>query len=76
VTRTHAPPQSVNIKLPKNAKFGEYVNSQPSDYNFRCVPGLAVYGRVVMATLRCRAAVLSRVLGRSPPGALVAMADG
>ena len=27
--------QSVAIKLPKNAKFGNYVNSQPSDYHFK-----------------------------------------
>ena len=29
--------QTVNVHLPKNAKFGDVVNSQPQDYNFKCV---------------------------------------
>ena len=28
--------QSVKLHLPKNAKFGDVVNSQPQDYNFKC----------------------------------------
>ena len=27
--------QSVKLHLPKNAKFGDVVNSQPQDYNFK-----------------------------------------
>ena len=30
--------QTVNVHLPKNAKFGDVVNSQPQDYNFKCAP--------------------------------------
>jgi len=31
----HPDKKTVNIKLPKNAKYGDVVNSQPSDYNFK-----------------------------------------
>jgi hypothetical protein len=32
----HQDKKSVKLHLPKNAKFGDVVNSQPQDYNFKC----------------------------------------